>query len=57
VDPLTGQYPELTPYQFASNSPVQNIDLDGLEGNWAGFGQHVPSNQWDGFHRGLQTGR
>jgi RHS repeat-associated protein len=31
VDPLTKQYPELTPYQFASNSPIQGIDLDGLE--------------------------
>jgi RHS repeat-associated protein len=31
VDPLTGSYPELTPYQFASNTPVQAIDLDGLE--------------------------
>jgi len=25
------QYPELSPYQFASNTPVQAIDLDGLE--------------------------
>jgi RHS repeat-associated protein len=32
VDPLTKKYPELTPYQFASNCPIQNIDLDGLEG-------------------------
>jgi len=32
VDPLTNKYPELTPYQFASNTPVWAIDLDGLEG-------------------------
>jgi RHS repeat-associated protein len=32
VDPLTRSYPELTPYQFASNSPIASIDLDGLEG-------------------------
>jgi RHS repeat-associated protein len=32
VDPITAQYPELTPYQFASNTPIQAIDLDGLEG-------------------------
>jgi RHS repeat-associated protein len=25
VDPITCQYPELTPYQFASNSPIQGI--------------------------------
>ena len=31
VDPLTSSYPTLTPYQFASNSPIGNIDLDGLE--------------------------
>jgi RHS repeat-associated protein len=31
VDPLTSDYPELTPYQFASNTPVWAIDLDGLE--------------------------
>jgi RHS repeat-associated protein len=31
VDPLTNKYPMLTPYQFASNTPIQAIDLDGLE--------------------------
>ncbi len=31
VDPLSPDYPELTPYQFASNTPIQAIDLDGLE--------------------------
>jgi RHS repeat-associated protein len=31
VDPLTKEYPELTPYQFASNTPIMAIDLDGLE--------------------------
>ncbi len=31
VDPLTQSYPELTPYQFASNTPIAAIDLDGLE--------------------------
>ncbi len=32
VDPLTKEYPFYTPYQFASDNPVLNIDLDGLEG-------------------------
>ncbi len=32
VDPITAQYPELTPYQFASNLPITSLDLDGLEG-------------------------
>jgi RHS repeat-associated protein len=31
IDPLTKKYPELTPYQFASNTPIQAIDLDGKE--------------------------
>lgn len=31
VDPLTSGYPMLTPYQFAGNSPIMFIDLDGLE--------------------------
>ena len=31
VDPLTSSYPQLTPYQFASNTPISGIDLDGLE--------------------------
>ena len=31
VDPITSQYPELTPYQFASNRPICAIDRDGLE--------------------------
>jgi RHS repeat-associated protein len=37
VDPITKDYPELTPYQFASNSPIFGIDLDGTEligNNW-----------------------
>ncbi len=31
VDPLTSSYPYYTPYQFAGNGPIANIDLDGLE--------------------------
>lgn len=31
VDPLTKKYPELTPYQFGSNRPMDGIDLDGSE--------------------------
>jgi len=31
VDPLTRSYAMLTPYQFASNTPLAAIDLDGLE--------------------------
>lgn len=31
-DPLVRKFPMLTPYQFASNNPIWNIDIDGLEG-------------------------
>lgn len=43
VDPLTNKYPQLTPYQFSSNSPVANIDLDGLESSnyWAAIKARV----------------
>lgn len=34
VDPLQKKYPELTPYQFASNCPIGAVDLDGLEAVW-----------------------
>jgi len=32
LDPLTDDYPELTNYQYASNDPIANVDVDGLEG-------------------------
>jgi RHS repeat-associated protein len=31
VDPIQRKYAELTPYQYASNSPITFIDQDGLE--------------------------
>ncbi len=31
IDPITNHYPELTPYQFASNRPIEGVDQDGLE--------------------------
>jgi len=31
IDPLTKKYPHLSPYQWANNSPIRNIDLDGAE--------------------------
>lgn len=42
VDPLTKEYPELTPYQFASNTPIKAVDLDGLETSWRPEGQLKP---------------
>ena len=34
VDPLAKAYPMLTPYQFASNTPIWAFDLDGLESSF-----------------------
>ncbi len=31
IDPLTGKFPFYTPYQYAGNSPIRFIDLDGAE--------------------------
>jgi hypothetical protein len=31
VDPLQKKYPDLSPYQFSSNDPIESIDVDGLE--------------------------
>ncbi len=31
IDPLAGEYPFYTPYQYAGNRPINFIDLDGLE--------------------------
>ncbi len=31
LDPISQKYPELTPYQFASNRPIDGTDLDGAE--------------------------
>jgi RHS repeat-associated protein len=48
VDPLTRQYAELTPYQFASNRPIDGIDLDGLEWKGTSDNNGVPNGyQWD----------
>lgn len=40
MDPLTKDYPQLTAYQYASNTPIMAIDMDGLEcfavhGTWS----------------------
>ncbi len=31
VDPIASKFAELSPYQYASNRPIDGIDLDGLE--------------------------
>ncbi|MDX2172070.1 MAG: hypothetical protein SFY56_03070 [Bacteroidota bacterium] len=43
VDPVFKSFPFLTPYQYASNSPIVNIDFDGMEGFNAAGGGYVTS--------------
>ncbi|SDH43243.1 esterase/lipase family protein [Chitinophaga filiformis] len=57
VDPLTKSYPELTPYQFASNTPIQAIDLDGAEAFFV-HGTESSAKRWTESNmakRGVQT--
>jgi RHS repeat-associated protein len=51
VDPMQFEYPELTPYQYASNRPITMIDLDGGEAERPK--QQAPPNETDG---GLSDG-
>ncbi|GAA4930331.1 DUF6443 domain-containing protein [Mucilaginibacter defluvii] len=32
IDPIAEKFLELTPYQYCSNDPIKNVDLDGAEG-------------------------
>ncbi len=53
VDPLASDFAWYTPYQFAGNSPIENLDLDGLEQlnfrtHVALYGQGAPiTYAWD----------
>jgi len=51
IDPLEGEYPMLTPYQFGSNRPIDGVDQDGLE--WkpvTGADGNVTDYIWAGFN-------
>ncbi|MGN6568048.1 MAG: hypothetical protein ACTHJ0_08855, partial [Flavipsychrobacter sp.] len=37
IDPLTYKFPMLTPYQFFSDNPIRDVDLDGEEGTPSQF--------------------
>jgi len=57
VDPITNQYPELTPYQFASNTPIAAVDLDGLEAAVMTIPRDLNINTSDvikGYHDGVK---
>jgi RHS repeat-associated protein len=45
VDPLTNNYSWYTPYQFAGNTPIQAVDLDGLEEKPTTLEQYLKSIQ------------
>ncbi|MFY8022009.1 MAG: RHS repeat domain-containing protein [Bacteroidia bacterium] len=52
IDPLYRKFPMFSPFQFASNSPVAHIDLDGLEGILAIF-----KGDFKGFWQGWKNYR
>lgn len=70
VDPIGSDFANLTPYQYAGNEPVKNVDLDGLEPRAAVESWHLETlkphhyNKYkgdevyyvDGFWINVQTG-
>jgi len=55
TDPLTKSYPMLTPYQFASNSPIAGVDLDGLEFYYAADGSYLGQSKKGGTQLRIAT--
>ena len=56
LDLISKKYPELSPYQFASNTPIQATDLDGLEAKIAIHGDGLPRYVNEQLHSaGLTT--
>ncbi|HVG17080.1 MAG TPA: RHS repeat-associated core domain-containing protein [Chitinophagaceae bacterium] len=49
VDPLTEIYPWNSTYAFAENSPIENIDLDGLEKQSSRYEKYYQSTQGTKF--------
>ena len=62
VDPLSQKFPWYTPYQFAGKTPVQSVDLDGLEDThyifiWAKDKSGIETVvRLAGWHDQVQTG-
>jgi hypothetical protein len=55
MDPISENYPELTPFQFASNNPIESIDIDGLE-KGKPQGQENPFTYFERVMDNLQAG-
>lgn len=55
VDPLTKDYPMLTPYQFASNTPIQATDLDGLETSYSFFQDYFSKTFNFDYHKNTNS--
>jgi RHS repeat-associated protein len=58
VDPLTKDYPWLTPFQYASNMPINSIDMDGLENQTAIDGKvHSGPYDMNVINAGIQSNK
>lgn len=45
MDPIAEDFPHLSPFNYADNSPIANIDLHGLQSVWAGSGTIMANAQ------------
>jgi RHS repeat-associated protein len=58
VDPLAADYPHLTPYNYAGNKPIGDLDIDGLQGTDESTGEGTSASgdaNW-GFGTGPNNG-
>ncbi len=44
IDPLASDYPFYTPYNYAGNKPINNIDIDGMQEGKPSSGGATPEN-------------
>ena len=53
VDPIAREYPFYSPYHFAGNNPIKNLDLDGLESS--PFDVHWARQKTNEMYRNAKT--
>jgi len=56
VDPISDQFPHLSTYNYADNSPIANIDLHGLQKYFAANGEFILQQGNDESNRIVNSG-